>query len=232
MPTRKEPVLVVDDDARMLRMMQMILETEGFQVLMASNGEAALKVLIEQNPDLVLLDIMMPVMDGYTLCSRIREFSQIPIIMVTAKGNIEEIARGLNSGADDYVTKPFSSKVLIARVKAVLRRAKVWDKHPEPTFQSGELMVDFASHQVNLAGKQIDLTATEYRLLSYLIHNAGRLVTSDQILEAVWGEEYVGEHLLLRVNIARLRHKLGDDAKEPRFIFSRIGIGYMFIKSS
>jgi len=232
MPTRKEPVLVVDDDARMLRMMQMILETEGFQVLMASNGEAALKVLIEQNPDLVLLDIMMPVMDGYTLCSRIREFSQIPIIMVTAKGNIEEIARGLNSGADDYVTKPFSSKVLIARVKAVLRRAKVWDKHPEPTFQSGDLMVDFASHQVNLAGKQIELTATEYRLLSYLIHNAGRLVTSDQILEAVWGEEYVGEHLLLRVNIARLRHKLGDDAKEPRFIFSRIGIGYMFIKSS
>ena len=232
MPTRKESLLVVDDDARMLRMMQMILETEGFQVFMASNGEAALKVLLERNPDLVLLDIMMPVMDGYTLCIRIREFSQIPIIMVTAKGNVEEIARGLNCGADDYVTKPFSSKVLIARVKAVLRRAYVWDKHPEPAFQSGDLVVDFSRHLVNLAGKQIELTATEYRLLSYLVHNAGRLVTSDQILEAVWGEEYIGEHLLLRVNIARLRHKLGDDSKEPKFIASRIGIGYMFLKPS
>lgn len=224
-------MLVVDDDTRMLRMMQMILETEGFQVCMASNGEAALKVLIERNPDLILLDIMMPAMDGYTLCSRIREFSQIPIIMVTAKGNVEEIARGLNCGSDDYVTKPFSSKVLVARVKAVLRRARVWDKHPEPAFQSGNLVVDFTSHLVNLAGKRVELTATEYRLLSYLVHNAGRLVTSDQILEAVWGEEYMGEHLILRVNIARLRHKLGDDAKEPKFIVSRIGIGYMFMTS-
>jgi len=232
MPSRKESVLVVDDDARMLRMIQMILGAEGYQVFMASNGEAALKMLVAENPDLALLDIMMPGIDGYTLCRRIREFSKIPIIIVTAKGNVQEIAQGLECGADDYVIKPFSSKVLAARVNAVLRRAKTWDKHLEPIFQSGDLVMDFAHHQVTLAGKQIELTATEYKLLSYLIHNAGRLATSDQILEAVWGEEYIGEHLLLRVNIARLRHKLGDDSKEPKFIASRIGIGYMFLKPS
>jgi len=232
MPTRKESVLVVDDDPRMLRMVQMILETEGYQVLLANNGEDALQMLVKGNIDLILLDIMMAGMDGYTVCHRIREFSQLPIIMVTAKGNVEEIAKGLNCGADDYVTKPFSSKVLLARVRAVLRRVKLPEKPAEPVFKSGDLLVDFTQRQVTMAGKRIELTATEYKLLSYLIQNAGRLSTSDQILEAVWGEEYIGEHLILRVNIARLRNKLGDDAKEPKFIASRVGIGYMFLKSS
>lgn len=232
MPSRKESVLVVDDDARMLRMMQMILETDGYQVLLASNGEEALKMIVDGNIDVILLDVMMPGMDGYTTCSRIREFSQLPIIMVTAKGNVEEIAKGLNCGADDYVTKPFSSTVLLARVRAVLRRVKLPAKPAEAIFQSGDLVVDFTKHQITKAGNQIELTATEYKLLSYLIQNVGRLATSDQILEAVWGDEYIGEHLILRVNIARLRNKLGDDAKEPKFIASRVGIGYMFIKSS
>jgi DNA-binding response OmpR family regulator len=231
MPSRKEAVLVVDDDARMLRMMQMILETEGYQVVLANNGEDALNTLIKGNIDLILLDIMMPGMDGYTTCSRIREFSQLPIIMVTAKGNVDEVAKGLNCGADDYVTKPFSSKVLLARVRAVLRRIKLPEKTPEPIFKSGDLVVDFTQRKITKAGEAIELTATEYKLLSYLIQNAGRLSTSDQILEAVWGDEYIGEHLILRVNIARLRNKLGDDAKEPKFIASRVGIGYMFLKS-
>jgi len=231
MPSRKESMLVVDDDPRMLRMMQMILESEGYQVLLASNGEDALNMLVKGNIDLILLDIMMPGMDGYTTCSRIREFSQLPIIMVTARGNVEEIAKGLNCGADDYVTKPFSSKVFLARMKAVLRRVKLPEKPTEPIFQSGDLVVDFTQRQITMAGKRIELTATEYKLLSYLIQNAGHLATSDQILESVWGDEYIGEHLILRVNIARLRSKLGDDAKEPKFIASRVGIGYMFIKS-
>ena len=231
MPSTKVSVLVVDDDVHILRMMQRILELEGYRALVASSGETALEVFDEETPGLVLLDIMMPGMDGYTVCQRIREFSPVPIIMVTARGNDEEKIKGLDAGADDYVTKPFASKELAARVRAVLRRTKLWDEHPEPTFYSDHLVIDFARHIVTLRGQEVDLTATEHRLLSYLVHNAGRLVTPDQILQAVWGEEYIGEYHLLRVNIARLRQKLEDDPKEPRFITTRIGIGYMFLKS-
>lgn len=230
MPSRKVSVLVVDDDVRILRMMRRILELEGYQTFIASNGEAALSALDEQSPDLMLLDIMMPDMDGYDVCRRIREFSQLPIIMVTAKGNDEEKIEGLDAGADDYVTKPFSSTELAARVRAVLRRTKFRDDNSEPTFLSNDLVIDFAHHRVTLHNEEVNLTATEYRLLSYLTHNAGRVVTPDQILEKVWGEEYIGEYHILRVNIARLRQKLGDDPKKPRFIATKIGIGYIFLK--
>jgi len=230
MPSRKVSVLVVDDDVRILRMMRRILELEGYQTFIASNGEAALTALDEQSPDLMLLDIMMPDMDGYDVCRRIREFSQLPIIMVTAKGNDEEKIEGLDAGADDYVTKPFSSTELAARVRAVLRRTKFRDDNSEPTFLSNGLVIDFAHHRVTLHDEEVNLTATEHSLLSYLTHNAGRVVTPDQILEKVWGEEYIGEYHLLRVNIARLRQKLGDDPKKPRFIATKIGIGYIFLK--
>lgn len=230
MPSRKVSVLVVDDDVRILRMMRRILELEGYQTFIASNGEAALSALDEQSPDLMLLDIMMPNMDGYDVCRRIREFSQLPIIMVTAKGNDEEKTEGLDAGADDYVTKPFSSTELAARVRAVLRRTKFRDDNSEPTFLSNGLVIDFAHHRVTLHDEEVNLTATEHSLLSYLTHNAGRVVTPDQILERVWGEEYIGEYHLLRVNIARLRQKLGDDPKKPRFIATKIGIGYIFLK--
>ena len=227
----KRRILVVDDDVHILRFMTRTLEGAGYRVCTAANGEDALKVFDEETPDLILLDIKMPGMDGYTVCRRIREFSQIPIIMVTAKGSDEEKVEGLDAGADDYVTKPFSPSELAARVRAVLRRTTLWDERPEPSFHSGDLVVDFAQHKVTLGDQEIDLTATEYRLLSYLARNAGRVLTPDQILEAVWGEEYVGEYPLLRVNIGRLRHKLRDDSTEPRFIATKIGIGYMFLKS-
>ena len=233
MPSRKTSVLVVDDDIRVLRMLQRMLELEGYQVFTASNGEAALKVLFDEEiPDLVLLDIMMPDMDGYTVCQRIREFYQIPIIMVTAKGNEEEKIQGLNAGADDYVTKPFSVSELTARVRAVLRRTKLWDEPTEPVLYSYDLMIDFARRRVTRHDQEVNLTATEHKLLSYLVHNAGRVVTPDQILEAVWGEEYGGDTHLLQVNMARLRHKLGDDAKNSRYILTRPGIGYMMVKST
>ncbi len=231
MPSRKASVLVVDDDIRMLRMMTRILELEGYRVLRASHGEGALDLFDEDPPpDLVLLDIMMPGMDGCTVCRHIRQFSQIPIIMVTAKDSDEEKVDGLDAGADDYVTKPFSSKELAARVRAGLRRTRLWDERPEPALRSHDLVIDFARQRVSLAGEDIDLTATEYRLLSYLARNAGRMLTPDQILEAVWGEEYVGEYHLLRVTMGRLRHKLRDDPKEPRFVATKINIGYMFLK--
>jgi DNA-binding response OmpR family regulator len=232
MASKKVSVLVVDDDVHILRMMQRILELEGYRVLMASSGGTALEVFDEETPGLLLLDIMMPDMDGYTVCQRIREFSPVPIIMVTARGNEEEKVKGLDAGADDYVTKPFASKELVARVRAVLRRTKLWDEPREPVFHSGDLVVDFARHRVTLRSQEVSLTATEYKLLSYLVHNAGRLVTPDQILQAVWGEEYIGECHLLRVNIARLRQRLADNPEEPRFIVTKIGIGYMFLKPS
>ena len=231
MPPRKTSILVVDDDVRMLRMMQRTLELEGYRVLTAASGQAALDVFDEETADLMILDIVMPGIDGYTVCQRVREFSQIPIIIVTAKDSDEETIEGLDAGADDYVTKPFSARELVARVRAVLRRTTLWDERPEPAFHSHDLIVDFARHRVTLGGQEVNLTAIEHRLLSHLVRNAGRVVTHDQILEAVWGEDYVGEHHLLRVNIGRLRQKLGDDSKEPRFIATKIGIGFMFLGS-
>jgi len=208
MSSRKASVLVVDDDIRILRMMRRILELEGYRVLTASEGKTALDIFDDETPDLVLLDIMLPVMDGYTVCQRIREFSQVPIIMVTAKGGDEEKIEGFDAGADDYVTKPFSSNELAARVKALLRRTTLWIERPEPAFSSRELVIDFARHRASLSGQELRLTAIEYRLLSYMARNADRVVTPDQILERVWGEKYPGETHLLQVNIARLRQKL------------------------
>ena len=231
MSSRKVSVLVVDDDPRILRMIQRVLELEGYRVLGASRGDGALDVFAEEAPNLVLLDIILPDIDGLTLCQHIREFSRVPIIMVTAKDNDEEKVKGLGAGADDYVTKPFSSRELVARVKAVLRRTKLWDEQPEPAFSFQDLVVDFARHRVALGGQEVILTATEYSLLSYLVRNAGRLLTPDQMLEKVWGDEYAGENHLLQVNINRLRQKLSDDARNPRLIMTRPGIGYMMMKN-
>ena len=232
MPPKKASVLVVDDDVRMLRMITRILELEGYRVLKAIDGQAALEVLDEETPDLVLLDIMLPGMDGYALCRCIRQFSPVPIVMVTAKGNDEEKVRGLDAGADDYVTKPFSANELGARVRAVLRRTKPWEDRPEPALHFDDLVIDFARHRVTQGNQEVNLTATEYRLLCYLVHNAGRVVTPDQTLNNVWGEEYIGEPHLLQVTIARLRQKLKDDAKNPRYILTRPGMGYMFMKQT
>jgi len=231
MPSKKASVLVVDDDVRMLRLLRRILELEGYQVVAAADGEAALDVFDEEKPDLVLLDVLMRGMDGCTVCRRIREFSQIPIIMVTVRDNEEDKLEGLGAGADDYVTKPFASKELTARVKAVLRRTKLWDERPKPAFHSGDLIVDFTRRRVTLGGQEVNLTATEYKLLSYLARNAGRVLTPNQILEMVWEEEYADESHVLRVTVSRLRQKLGDNAKEPKLIATKVGIGYMFLKS-
>ena len=225
-------VLVVDDDARVLRLVQHILELEGYRVLTASDGKTALGILSEEAPDMVLLDIMLPDIDGYVLCQRIREFSLVPIIMVTARGNDEEKVAGLDAGADDYVPKPFSAKELVARVRAILRRSKLWYESPTPAFYFHDLVIDFAGHRVTRGSQEVQLSAIEYRLLSYLARNAGRVLTPDQILEKVWGSAYDGESHLLQVNMARLRQKLGDGARNPRYILTRPGIGYMMMKQT
>ncbi len=225
-------VLIVDDDIRMLRMMQQMLDLEDYRVLTARDGPSALKTLETDTVDLVLLDIMMPGMDGFTVCRRIREFSRIPIIMVSAKHDDAEKVAGLDAGADDYVTKPFSAPELVARVRAALRRHREYEEPSEPMFTCGDLTVDFVRRRVNVAEREIKLTAIEYRILSYLARNAGRVVTPDQILEAAWGEAYVGATHVLHVNIARLRKKLGDTGKSPKYIHTRPGIGYLLPKST
>ena len=231
MPSRKVSALIIDDDVRMLRMMQRILELEGYHVRTASDGKAALDVFDEEDPDLVLLDIVMPGLDGYAVCQNIREFSQVPIIMVTAKDNSEEKVEGLDTGADDSITKPFSASELTARVRAVLRRTKLWDERPEPAFQSGNLVIDFTRRRVTLGGQEVNLTATEYRILSYLARNVDRIVTPDQILQKVWDREYMGETHLLQVNVSRLRQKLRDNPRNPKYVLTKSGIGYMMQKN-
>jgi len=232
MPKKKALILVVDDDIRMLRMMKRMLELEGFEAITANCGEAALKTFERETPALVLLDIMMPDMDGYIVCRRIREFSQVPIIMVTARGDDKEKVEGLNLGADDYVTKPFSASELAARVRAVLRRIVGQEIPQEAVFHYKDMVIDFASRRVLINNQELKLTSTEYKMLSYISLNAGRVVTPDQLLNKVWGEEYIGAAHLLQVNIARLRKKLGDDAKKPDYIQTRPGIGYIMSKPS
>jgi DNA-binding response OmpR family regulator len=232
MPKKRALILVVDDDIRMLRMMKRMLELENFEVFTANCGEAALKSFDKDNPDLVLLDIMMPDMDGYQVCRRIREFSQVPIIMVTARGDDNEKVTGLNIGADDYVTKPFAASELAARVRAVLRRTIDQVKPQEAIFHYKDLIIDFVSRRVTVNNQELKLTSTEYKMLSYISLNAGRVVTPDQLLNNVWGEEYVGAAHLLQVNIARLRKKIGDNAKNPVYILTRPGIGYIISKPS
>ncbi len=228
MAHNKACVLVVEDDPRILRLEQMVLEKEGYTVLTAGSGEEALDTLAEISPSLVVLDIGLPGMDGFATCYRIREFSQVSVIMVTRRDFNEDKVKGLEIGADDYITKPFSPNELAARVKASLRRTAMNSEVKEPTVQVGDLFVDFNSNRVMLANREVLLSDTEYRLLTYLARNAGRIVTRDQILERIWGEEYSGEDHLLHVTIGRLRQKLEDPARKPKYILTRRGIGYSF----
>ncbi len=221
-------ILVVEDDQRMLRLQQLVLEKHGYHVIAAGNAQEALDLIAETRPSLVVLDVGLPGIDGFTACLRIREFSQLPIVMVTANDSIGDKIRALDSGADDYITKPFSPSELAARVGAALRRCTFSNELVEPPVQVGDLQIDFASNKVTLSGQEVVLTNTEYRLLCYLARNAGRMVTRDQILERIWGEEYFGANHLLDTNIGRLRQKLKDRAREPRYILTRPGVGYSF----
>lgn len=230
MPAKRTTVLTADDDPQLLRLMSRNLQLEGYEVLAASDGQQALEQIEQQLPDLVLLDVMMPKLDGFAVCQRVREFSAVPIIIVTARGQDQDKVRGLDLGADDYLTKPFSIDELLARVRAVLRRAQFATKENAQTLQAtmttGELTIDFSQHLVTLAGKEIALTPTEYRLLAYLGQNAGRILTQDLLLEHVWGPEYLGEGHMLQVNINRLRRKLENDPGLPRYILTKVGVGY------
>jgi DNA-binding response OmpR family regulator len=220
-------ILIVDDEPRYVRLMEANLLTEGYQVIPAYNGQEALNLVTTQKPELVILDIMMPVIDGFTVCERIREFSNVPIIIVTAKGEERDRVRGLDLGADDYIVKPFSATELLARVRAVLRRAQKSDMMLQPSvFTHGNLRIDFARAEVFRDDRMIFLSATEYRLLLQMAQNIGRVIPSEKLLQDVWGEEYAEDKEILWVSISRLRQKLEDDPRDPKHIVTRSGLGY------
>jgi DNA-binding response OmpR family regulator len=220
-------ILVVDDEPRYVRLMEANLIAEGFQVLKAYDGQTAVDMVADKQPDLVLLDVMMPGLSGFGACERIREFSSVPIIMVTAKGEEQDRVRGLDLGADDYIVKPFSATELLARVRAVLRRAQVsGSSFQQAIFNHGNLKIDLARAEVFKDNKMVFLSATEYRLLLQFVHNQGSILTSEDLLVNVWGPEYRDDKEILWVSISRLRQKLEDDPRNPQHIVTRSGMGY------
>ncbi|MCJ7701909.1 MAG: response regulator transcription factor [Anaerolineales bacterium] len=220
-------ILVVDDETRYVRLMEANLASEGYEILKGSNGQDAVEAVAKHHPDLVLLDVMMPGMSGFEACERIREFSSVPIIMVTAKGEEQDRVEGLNVGADDYIVKPYSATELLARVRAVLRRSQLSrSTFTQTVFSHEDLRIDFARAEVYQGDTMIYLSATEYRLLLQFAQNVGRVINSDELLENVWGPEYRDDKEILWVSISRLRQKLEKDHKKPKHIVTRPGLGY------
>jgi DNA-binding response OmpR family regulator len=223
-------ILVVDDEPRMIHFIRLNLEHDGFDVVEASSGTQALDQLRDRLPDLVLLDVMMPDLDGFETLRLLREFSTVPVIMLTAKGDEEDRVRGLELGADDYVTKPFSPRELVSRVRAVLRRTESpASAAHEPVRVDDRLTIDFDRREVRVEGTLVRLRPTEYRLLYHLVQNAGWVVPHDQLLAKVWGYEYRDETHYLRLYINYLRQKLEKDPAHPEYILTERGVGYRFV---
>ncbi len=226
---QKNTILLVDDDPQLIKLVRVNLESVGNRVLVAMDAPSAIETVSLEAPDLIILDIMLPGIDGYELCSRIREFSATPIIMLTAKVEDVDKVKGLKLGADDYLTKPFNVQELLARIEAVLRRSGSPEETRVPqSFTGNEITVDFVQHRVTVRGQEVNLTATEYKLLYQLVSNAGRVMLHRDLLTKVWGSEYQEELEYLRAYIRHLRQKLEDDPHHPKHIVSKPGIGYMF----
>ena len=224
-----DKILVIDDDATLLDLLRQSLGKAGYKVITATNGLSGLQRMYEERPDLIILDVMMPRMDGWETCRRIREMSQVPIIMLTAKDEEADKIKGFEHGVDDYVTKPFSFAELTARVAAVLHRT-----HQRPTrrrpaiYRVEDLVIDLENRRVTKDGEVLDLTPTEYRLLATLVENAGRVLSHEQLLSDVWGPEYVDDTGYVKRYIWYLRQKLEDDPSRPRYILTERGFGYRF----
>ncbi len=227
---RNRRILVVDDEERMVRFIRLNLEHDGFQVVEAHRGNEAIESMRNRLPDLILLDIMMPDIDGFEVLSMIREFSSVPVIMLTAKGEEDDRVRGLELGADDYITQPFSPRELVSRVKAVLRRTESASGSTHGLIEVDDrLKIDFDRREVWLSGELVQLRPTEYRLLYHLVQNAGWVITHDQILAKVWGYEYRDEPHYVRLYINYLRKKLEEDPSNPKYILTERGVGYRFV---
>jgi two-component system KDP operon response regulator KdpE len=225
-------ILVIDDEPDLIESVRLgfTLQWREVDVLGAGSGEAGLDVVEQEQPDIVLLDVGLPDIDGFEALRQIRAFSDVPVVMLTARDDSMDKVKGLELGADDYVTKPFNHLELIARVKAVLRRLEMpAPASRAPSFRSGDLEVDFARQEARLRGERLDLTPTEYKLLYHLVRNAGHVLQHGTLLAKVWGREYIDEVDYIRVYIRRLRDKLGDDPDDPRYIRTERGLGYRFV---
>jgi DNA-binding response OmpR family regulator len=224
----KETILIIDDDADLAKIVQINLEREGYKTVAASSGVEGLQKAYSSQPDLVILDIMMPGMDGWTTCRRLREISDVPIIMLTARGMESDIVKGLELGADDYIVKPFGTKELLARIHALLRRTDTSSTKRPPIYSDGELTVDFAKRMVTVRSKQVDLTPTEFKLLSTFVQNEGRVLPHRFLLTQVWGPEYADEVNYLKLYVRYLRQKIEEDPSNPEYILTEWGVGYRF----
>lgn len=228
---QQKKILIVDDDKALVQSLEIGLMRQGAHVITAGNGQSGLQRFYEQQPDLVILDLRMPEMDGWEACRLIRLVSAAPIIMLTSASQDHEIVRGLRKGADDYVTKPFSPEVLTARIESLLRRT---DRHaPQTTgqqYDDGYLAIDLEQHIVRKAGERVKLSTVEYRLLSYLFEHAGRPQATNAILNHVWGWESQQSVEYVHVYISRLRTKLEKEPREPQYLITEYGFGYGFYK--
>jgi len=223
---RKDLVLVADDDAPILRLVRTKLQADGYSVVTAMNGREAVEIFERERPDIVILDLMMPVMDGFEAMQRIRQMSNAPVIMLTARSGQADKIRGLDLGADDYVTKPFSPGELSARVAAVLRRAKGTAAPATQVLKYDRVTIDLNNRQVTVDGKEVRLSRTEWELLYQLASNAGRVMLHSELLSRIWGPEFRDETYYLRTWVSRLRAKLEDDRENPRLITTFPGMGY------
>ena len=225
-------ILVVDDEPAQVRLVDMVLSNNGYEVLKASNGQEALRVIFEFKPDLVILDVVMPGIDGWQTCARIREVTDIPVIMLTGQRNSEDdIVRGLDYGADEYLSKPLGNRELLARVRAALRRAEspsYLDNRKKTVFNDDYLNVDVSERRVSVNGERLKLTPREFRLLALLLDNAGRVIPHQQALENVWGWEYIDDVDYVRIYVSHLRQKIEPDPSHPKYILTEPGVGYYF----
>lgn len=226
-------ILIIDDDLTLLQLLATALSQTGYKVYTAANGPEGLRQFFTLRPDLIILDLMMPDVDGWTVCQRIRQVSTVPLIMLTALSQEELIIRGLDYGADDYLTKPCSFDMLLARVRAVLRRAALPPlTQKSVTYSDNRLTIDLDERRVFILGEPVKLSATEYGLLTYLFQNAGQVLTFEQILEQVWGETGHGNIDYVHVYVSRLRRKLEVNPREPVYLITEYGVGYRFEKQS
>ena len=228
-------VLIVEDDPNIVDILRFNFEKEGYSVDVATDGAAGLEKALEISPDLILLDVMLPKMDGFEVCRRVRKKSSVPIIMLTAREEEVDKVLGLEFGADDYITKPFSIRELTARVKANLRRsstdAPAHTRDSTNTIVSGELVINIERYEVEKRGKVIDITVREFELLKFLAQQPEKIFSRETLLEKVWGYEYYGDVRTVDVTVRRLREKIEDDPGMPRYIVTKRGVGYYFNKA-
>lgn len=227
-PKRRPRILVVDDDDNVRHLVAAYLEREGYDIAQAADGNEAVREAERTPPDLVVLDLMLPGASGLQVARRLSATGDLPILMLTARGEEDDVLRGFEAGADDYLVKPFSPKVLVARVRAILRRVGLEEQDEAAILEAGGLTIDVKAREVRVDGREVDLTTIEFDLLRTLAEHPGWVYSREQLLEQVWGYDYLGDSRVVDVHVANLRKKIGDDPQEPRFIRTVRGVGYKF----